>query len=79
MIHMATFISIRMFVSPLKMEKLFFLLHSIQKSTEVHHILCELFNCVNKCIVIFENLRKSFLVKILINLLHFDTNISLKD
>ena len=76
---MATFISICTFVSPLKMEELFFLLHNIQKSTEVRHILCELFNCVNKCIIIFENLRKSFLVKILINLLHFDTNISLKD
>ena len=43
---MATFISICTFVSPLKMEELIFLLHNIQKSTEVRHILCELFNCV---------------------------------
>ena len=41
-----------------KWVKLNFLLHCIRNATEVFHILCQLFNCVYKYIVIFENFKK---------------------
>ena len=51
---MVTFISIGTFVSPLKMAKLQFLSHKIQKPIELHHTFCGPFKSHYKHIGSFE-------------------------
>ena len=51
---MAAFISNGTFVSPLKMAKLQFLSHNVQKPTELHHTFCGPFKSQYKHIGSFE-------------------------